>query len=116
MSKSHAKFNMSHNNYLNAVTKVPNTNTHKKSSIALKTMKTALPYAMTLNSPIPSTKISKYTNGLSGSPLRRMKSPHAVDRGNLQLTDMPKLEGNADQSALSLKQSKNLKSSRAKIG
>ena len=83
ISKSHSKFNMGSNNYLNAVTKVPNMNTNKKSSIALKTVKTALPYQMQLNSPMPSTKLSKYngmSGGMSGSPLRRIKSP--TDRGN----------------------------------
>ena len=72
ISKSHSKFTMNASGNLNAVSKVPNMNTNKKSNIALKTVKNALPYQ--INSPISNTKLSKY-NGMSGSPLRRIKSP-----------------------------------------
>ena len=112
-SKSHAKSHLASNNYLNAVTKVPHTNTTKKSNFALKTAKATLPYQMTLNSPVPSTKIAKYT-GMSGSPLRRIKSP--VDWSYNQLSENTKLDGAAENSALSIKQSKTFKGVRDKLG
>ena len=104
---------MASNNYLNAVTKVPHTNTTKKSNFALKTAKAPLPYQLALNSPVPSTKIAKYT-GMSGSPLRRLKSP--VDRSCNQLSGDAGLDGVAESSAISMKQSKAFKGARDKGG
>ena len=101
-------------NYLNTATKVPNPN--KKPNLALKSAKTALPNQVALNSPQPSTKISKY-DGMSGSPLRRLKSP--TERGNLLLSDNAKLAARAENTPSSLRQSqtvKALKGARSKVG